>query len=167
MHGHRHKTQRRRRLGHAEVRLELRLIGKIIARDQARQLKRKLPRSGARLQALSLFRASIADLVPCRPGRARSKPCSASLGLERVVKLASNEGPFPPFPAALEAMARGERETQPLPGRWRVRACVRRSPSMRGVAFEEVIVGSGADGIIDLLSQATLDPGDDIVCGWP
>ncbi len=35
------------------------------------------------------------------------------------------------------------------------------------MAFEEVIVGAGADGIIDLLSQATLDPGDDVVCGWP
>ena len=30
-----------------------------------------------------------------------------------------------------------------------------------------MIVGSGADGVIDLLSQATLDAGDEIVCGWP
>jgi histidinol-phosphate aminotransferase len=29
------------------------------------------------------------------------------------------------------------------------------------------VVGAGADGIIDLLAQATLDPGDEIVCGWP
>ena len=36
-----------------------------------------------------------------------------------------------------------------------------------GVSFDEVIVGAGADGIIDLLAQATLDPGDDVVCGWP
>jgi histidinol-phosphate aminotransferase len=35
------------------------------------------------------------------------------------------------------------------------------------VSFDEVIVGAGADGIIDLLAQATLDPGDDVVCGWP
>jgi len=50
---------------------------------------------------LSLFRASISDLVPYEPG----KPVEAvqrELGLERVVKLASNEGPFPPFPAALD-----------------------------------------------------------------
>ena len=50
-----------------------------------------------------LFRASIADLVPYEPG----KPVEAvqrELGLERVVKLASNEGPFSPFDAALEAM---------------------------------------------------------------
>ena len=30
-----------------------------------------------------------------------------------------------------------------------------------------MVVGAGADGVIDLLSQATLDPGDEIVCGWP
>ena len=48
-----------------------------------------------------LFRASIADLVPYEPG----KPVEAvqrELGLERVVKLASNEGPFPPFPRSEE-----------------------------------------------------------------
>jgi histidinol-phosphate aminotransferase len=36
-----------------------------------------------------------------------------------------------------------------------------------GVAFEEVALGAGADGVIDCVSQATLDPGDEIVCGWP
>ena len=36
-----------------------------------------------------------------------------------------------------------------------------------GVALEEVIVGAGADGLIDCVSQATLDPGDEMVCGWP
>ena len=114
---------------------------------------------------LSLFRASIADLVPYEPG----KPVEAvqrELGLERVVKLASNEGPFPPFPAAIEAMERGERDLNRYPdgGVWELRSAL---AEHAGVAFEEVIVGSGADGIIDLLSQATLDPGDDIVCGWP
>jgi histidinol-phosphate aminotransferase len=28
-------------------------------------------------------------------------------------------------------------------------------------------VGSGADGCIDMVSQAVLDPGDGVVCGWP
>src|SRR5205085_3405322 len=35
------------------------------------------------------------------------------------------------------------------------------------VAFEEVATGSGADGLIDCVSQAALAPGDSIVCGWP
>jgi histidinol-phosphate aminotransferase len=114
---------------------------------------------------LGLFRDSIADLVPYEPG----KPVEAvqrELGLDRVVKLASNEGPFPPFPAAIEAMERGERELNRYPdgGVWELRKAL---ADRAGVAFEELVVGSGADGIIDLLSQATLDPGDDVVCGWP
>jgi histidinol-phosphate aminotransferase len=114
---------------------------------------------------LSLFRASIADLVPYEPGKPVEE-VQRELGLERVVKLASNEGPFPPFPAAIEAMERGERELNRYPdgGVWALRAAL---AEQAGVAFEEVVVGAGADGIIDLLSQATLDPGDEIVCGWP
>jgi histidinol-phosphate aminotransferase len=114
---------------------------------------------------LSLFRASIADLVPYEPG----KPVEAvqrELGLERVVKLASNEGPFAPFPAAIEAMERGEQELNRYPdgGVWSLRTAL---AERAGVSFDELIVGAGADGIIDLLAQATLDPGDDVVCGWP
>jgi histidinol-phosphate aminotransferase len=35
------------------------------------------------------------------------------------------------------------------------------------VRFEEVAVGAGADGLIDCLCQAALDPGDETVFGWP
>jgi histidinol-phosphate aminotransferase len=114
---------------------------------------------------LSLFRDSIADLVPYEPG----KPVEAvqrELGLDRVVKLASNEGSFPPFPAAIEAIERAEQELNRYPdgGVWALRTAL---AERAGVAFEELVVGAGADGIIDLLAQATLDPGDDVVCGWP
>jgi histidinol-phosphate aminotransferase len=114
---------------------------------------------------LSFFRASIDGLVPYEPG----KPVEAvqrELGLDRVVKLASNEGPFPPFPAALEAMERAALELNRYPdgGVYALRAAL---AERNGVAFDELVVGAGADGIIDLLAQATLDPGDDVVCGWP
>jgi histidinol-phosphate aminotransferase len=36
-----------------------------------------------------------------------------------------------------------------------------------GVAPAQICVGAGADGCIDMLSQAILDPGDEVVCGWP
>jgi histidinol-phosphate aminotransferase len=114
---------------------------------------------------LSLFRASISDLVPYEPGKPVEE-VQRELGLERVVKLASNEGPFPPFPAALEAMERASLELNRYPdgGVWELRAVL---AERNGVAFEELVVGAGADGIIDLLAQATLEPGDEIVCGWP
>jgi histidinol-phosphate aminotransferase len=114
---------------------------------------------------LTQIRSSLDGLVPYEPG----KPVDAvqrELGLERVVKLASNEGPFPPFPAALEAIERVSLELNRYPdgGAWTLRAAL---AERHGVGFEELVVGAGADGIIDLLAQATLDPGDDVVCGWP
>jgi histidinol-phosphate aminotransferase len=112
-----------------------------------------------------LFRRAIADLVPYEPGKPVEE-VQRELGLDRVVKLASNEGPFPPFPGALEAIERASRELNRYPdgGVYALRAAL---AARHGVALEEVVVAAGADGVIDLLSQATLDPGDDIVCGWP
>jgi histidinol-phosphate aminotransferase len=112
-----------------------------------------------------LFRRSIEDLVPYEPGKPVEE-VQRELGLDRVVKLASNEGPFPPFPAALEAIARATDELNRYPdgGVYALRAAL---AEHHGVSLDEVVVAAGADGVIDLLSQATLDPGDDIVCGWP
>ena len=112
-----------------------------------------------------LFRPAIADLVPYEPGKPVEE-VQRELGLERVVKLASNEGPFPPFPAALAAMERAAAELNRYPdgGAWALRDALARH---HGVRLEQIVVGAGADAVIDLLSQATLDPGDEIVCGWP
>jgi histidinol-phosphate aminotransferase len=112
-----------------------------------------------------LFRHAIDDLVPYEPGKPVEE-VQRELGLDRVVKLASNEGPFPPFPAALVAIDRAAHDLNRYPdgGAWALRAAL---AERHNVSLDEVIVGAGADGVIDLLSQATLDPGDEIVCGWP
>src|SRR5437868_12678894 len=113
----------------------------------------------------SFFRRSLAGLVPYEPGKPVEE-VQRELGLERVVKLASNEGPFGPFPAAREALERAVDELNRYPdgGGYRLRAALAERHDVR---FEEVALGSGADGVIDCLSQAVLDPGDEIVCGWP
>jgi histidinol-phosphate aminotransferase len=115
--------------------------------------------------AESFFRPAVRDLVPYEPGKPVEE-VQRKLGLERVVKLASNEGPFGPFPAALEAMARSAPELNRYPdgGAYRLRAALAERHDVR---FEEVAVGAGSDGLVDGLSQAVLDPGDEIVCGWP
>jgi len=111
------------------------------------------------------FRRSIAELVPYEPGKPIEE-VQRELGLERVVKLASNEGPFGPFPAALEALERqqGELNRYPDGGAFALRSAL---AALHGVRFEEVAIGAGADGVIDCLSQAALEEDDEIVCGWP
>jgi histidinol-phosphate aminotransferase len=112
-----------------------------------------------------LVRPALADLIPYEPGKPVEE-VQRELGLDRVVKLASNEGPLGPFPEALAAMGRATAELNRYPdgGAYRLRAAL---AERHGVRFEEIAVGSGADGIIDGLSQSVLDPGDELVCGWP
>jgi histidinol-phosphate aminotransferase len=112
-----------------------------------------------------LVRPALADLVPYEPGKPVEE-VQRELGLDRVVKLASNEGPYGPFPAALEALDRAARELNRYPdgGAYRLRSAL---ADRHGVRFEDVAIGSGADGLVDGISQAVLDPGNEIVCGWP
>jgi histidinol-phosphate aminotransferase len=111
------------------------------------------------------LRPTLAGIIPYEPGKPVEE-VQRELGLERVVKLASNEGPFGPFPQALEALQRcaGELNRYPDGGAYRLRAAL---AERHGVRFEEIAIGSGADGLIDGISQAVLDDGDQIVCGWP
>jgi histidinol-phosphate aminotransferase len=113
----------------------------------------------------SFFRPAVNDLVPYEPGKPVEE-VQRELGLERVVKLASNEGPFGPFPEALEAMERAAAELNRYPdgGAYRLREALAERLDLR---FEEVVPGAGSDGLVDCLSQAALEPGDEIVCGWP
>ena len=113
----------------------------------------------------SFFKPPVRDLVPYEPGKPVEE-VQRELGLDRVVKLASNEGPFGPFPEALEALnaAAPELNRYPDGGGYRLRMALAERHAVR---FEEVALGAGADGIVDCLAQVSLDPGDEIVCGWP
>jgi|1185.fasta_scaffold02325_4 histidinol-phosphate aminotransferase len=109
-------------------------------------------------------RAALDPLHPYEPGKPAAE-VRRELGLERVVKLASNEGPYGPFPAALQAISRASAELNRYPelgGLLRERLADR-----HGVEPGRVALGSGADGIVNLLALAFLEPGDEVVMGWP
>ena len=111
------------------------------------------------------FSRALEGIIPYEPGKPVEE-VQRELGIERVVKLASNEGPFGPFRAAIEAMERAQRDLNRYPdgGAYRLREAL---ADRHGVAFEQIAAGAGADALIDCLSQAFLEPGDEIVCGWP
>jgi histidinol-phosphate aminotransferase len=113
----------------------------------------------------SFFKPAVNDLVPYEPGKPVEE-VQRELGLDHVVKLASNEGPYGPFPEAREAIERCGAELNRYPdgGAYRLRGALSERFDLR---FEEVAVGAGSDGLVDCLSQAALESGDEIVCGWP
>jgi histidinol-phosphate aminotransferase len=113
----------------------------------------------------SPIRPALAELVPYEPGKPVEE-VQRELGLERVVKLASNEGPYGPFPAAQGAIERATCELNRYPdgGAWRLRHAL---ADLHGVGFENVTVCAGADAVIGFVCLATLDSGDEVVTGWP
>ena len=113
----------------------------------------------------SFFRPSVNSLSPYQPGKP-IEHVKREHGLEHVVKLASNEGPFGPLPAALEAMADAATDSNRYPdgGAYTLHHAL---AARHGIPVTNVCVGAGADGCIDMLSQAILDPGDEVLCGWP
>lgn len=112
-----------------------------------------------------LLRAALDAVDPYEPGR----PIEAvrlETGIEEVVKLASNEGPFAPFPAAQQAIAdaaAGQR-LYPDPGCWALRDALERHTL---VPADQILPGNGVDSLIKLICLATIDPGDQVVMGWP
>lgn len=112
-----------------------------------------------------MIRPALSGLVPYEPGKPVEE-VQRELGLDRVVKLASNEGPYGPFPAAQEAITRATPELNRYPdgGAWRLRHAL---AERHGVGFENVTVCAGADAVIGFTCLATLDPGDEAITGWP
>jgi histidinol-phosphate aminotransferase len=113
----------------------------------------------------SLIRPALAGLVPYEPGKPVEE-VQRELGLARVVKLASNEGPYGPLPEAQEAIARAALELNRYPdgGAWRLRNAL---AEQNGVRFEQVTVCAGADAVVGYVCQACVEPGDEVVTGWP
>ncbi len=113
----------------------------------------------------SPIRRTLDGLVPYEPGKP-AEELQRELGLERVVKLASNEGPYGPFPAAREAIDRAASDLNRYPdgGVWRLRTAL---AERHDVGFEQVTVCAGADAVVGFVCMATIDPGDEVVTAWP
>ena len=113
----------------------------------------------------SLIRPALAGLV--RTSRAsRSRRCSASSASSGSSSSRRTKGRTGPFPEAQEAIARAALELNRYPdgGAWRLRNAL---AERHGVRFEQVTVCAGADAVVGYVCQATLDPGDEVVTGWP
>src|SRR5436305_11834107 len=111
------------------------------------------------------IRRALERVEPYRP-QPPMRRLQAELGLARIVKLASNEGPFGPLPAAVAAFDAAARELNRYPdgGATRLREELGRRHE---VPPELIVLGNGADELIRLAALATLDPGDRAVFPWP
>ena len=114
---------------------------------------------------LSWVRGSLEDIEPYRPGK-RASEVQRELGLDSVVKLSSNESPYPPVPAALDAIARVADKLNRYPDGAAV-LLKEKLAGLLGVPGASLLVGNGSNELLRLLADVSLEPGDEVVAAVP
>jgi len=113
----------------------------------------------------ALIRPELEPMRPYAPGL-RGSEVRERAGVERVLKLSSNEHPAGPFPGALEAIAAVAPHLNRYPD-GACRALKRRLTDHWGVRNGSVVVTNGSNELLRLIAQAVIRPGDEIVHAWP
>lgn len=85
----------------------------------------------------------------------------------RVVKLNTNENPYPPSPRVLEALAATADANVRLYPDPEARALRARASAVYGVPADHILAGNGSDELLALLLRATIDPGDRVAFPVP
>jgi len=111
----------------------------------------------------SLMRKGILDLRPYIPGKPIEE-VKRELGLKEVIKLASNETSIGPSPLAVEAIKK-EVENINLYPEGSSRMLREKIAQKLKIDKEMIIIGNGADNIIDLIGMAFINEGDEVISG--
>ena len=108
----------------------------------------------------SLARKSILNITPYLPGKPIEE-VKRELGLQEVIKLASNECPFPPSPKVLQAITLAARDLNRYPdgGCYHLRQALSRR---LGVSANQIIFGNGSDEIIVMAVRSFVNEGDEV-----
>ncbi len=106
-------------------------------------------------------RRILESIQPYEPGRPISE-VQREHGLERVIKLASNENPLGPAPLAVQAIQREISQIYRYPDASGFH--LRQKLAARfGLDMSNIMLGNGSVEIIDILCVAFLDPADEMV----
>src|SRR5690606_24902864 len=110
-------------------------------------------------------RETIMRITPYVPGKP-AEEVKEELGLDDVIKLASNESPIGPSPRAVEAVSRDLPNLHVYPD-GAARALRGALAERLGVSADQIVVGNGSDEIIKLLAEAYFSAGDEVVFAQP
>ena len=117
--------------------------------------------TGLRLDITS----NIRELVPYPPGKPLEE-LEREYGIERAVKLASNENPLGPSPKAVDAIKSAALKVHRYPdgsGYY----LKKHLASIWKVDMEQIILGNGSNELIQLLVQLLVGPGKSVISSEP
>ncbi len=103
----------------------------------------------------------IKKLVPYPPGKPIEE-LKRELGIDKIIKLASNENPLGPSPKALEAMKKAVEKVNRYPDGSAFYLKEKLSSKLR-VKQDNLILGNGSNEIIELVFRTFYQPGDNVV----
>jgi len=112
-----------------------------------------------------IVRDNIEDLAVYKPGKPIEE-VQRELGLEEIIKLASNENPLGPSQRAVEAIKKAASNISLYPDG----SCFRLRHALAdflGVDADMILVGNGSNEIIQLLSLTFINPGDEAIMPVP
>ncbi|SVE01979.1 uncharacterized protein METZ01_LOCUS454833, partial [marine metagenome] len=103
----------------------------------------------------------IRDLPIYKPGRP-IEDVRRELGLDRIIKLASNENPYGASPKALEAVQNTLSENFRYPDSTALKLREKLADRF-DIKVKNVVVGAGSEGIISSIMRTFLQHGDEII----
>ncbi len=123
-------------------------------------------RAASRPDRQALLRGAVRRMREYQPV-ATAEQVAARYGLapERVVKLDANENPYGPSPRTVAALAT-LRNVERYPAAYQSELAVALG-GYAGVPPDRLVVGSGSDELLDLVTRAVIEPGDRVVTAGP
>lgn len=112
------------------------------------------------------LRPHIRQIAPYQPGRPIDE-VKREYGLDRVIKLASNENPLGPSPMAIEEVRRAAESMHLYPdgAAFRLREAI---ANKFEVSPDSILLGNGSDELIHFIGLMYLDsPDDEVIVGKP
>ena len=109
-------------------------------------------------------RPAVDALPAYKPGKA-AEQAEREHNIVEAIKLASNENPYPPPAAVVEAVAAACRDGN-IYSDHRATAVREALADRLGLAVEQVTVGAGSVALLYQLATAFVDPGDEVVTPW-
>ena len=107
-----------------------------------------------------MFREAIEKMAAYKPGE-QPRPG------ERLIKLNTNENPYPPSPRVRRAVVRVAAESLRLYPAPRADDFVASAAKLYGVREDMILAGNGSDELLAMIFRATLDPGDSVAYPVP
>jgi len=110
---------------------------------------------------LPLVPKHIQELQSYKPGQNIAE-VQRELGLDRIIKLASNENPFGPSPLALEAVKQNLKENFRYPDAAAILLREKLAEKF-DLSISNVTVGAGSEGVMSAIMRTFLRQGDEII----